>query len=50
LEEYKKHSELIEADIYDEISLETCVEKRISVGGTGLESIEMQIKFVEEKL
>ena len=47
LEEYKKHSELIEADIYDEISLETCVEKRISVGGTGLESIEMQIKFFE---
>ncbi len=50
LEDYKKHSELIEADVYDEISLETCVEKRISVGGTGLESIEKQIEFVESEL
>ncbi|MBE6692095.1 MAG: argininosuccinate lyase [Ruminococcaceae bacterium] len=50
LEEYKKHSDLICEDVYNEISLETCVEKRISVGGTGLESIETQIKFVEEQL
>ena len=50
LEDYKKYSDLIEEDIYNEISLETCVEKRISVGGTGLQSIETQIKFVEEHL
>ncbi len=50
LEDYKKYSDLIEEDVYKEIALETCVEKRISVGGTGLESIEAQIKFVEEQL
>ena len=50
LEDYKKHSDLIDEDIYNEISLETCVEKRISVGGTGLESINNQIKYVKEKI
>ncbi len=50
LEDYKKHSELICEDVYNEISLETCVEKRISVGGTGLSSIEQQIEFVESEL
>ncbi len=50
LEEYKKHSELFEADVYEEISLETCVAKRISVGGTSLESANKQIEFVESEL
>ncbi|MCQ2437601.1 MAG: argininosuccinate lyase [Clostridia bacterium] len=32
LDEYRKESELFEADIYQTISLETCVNKRITVG------------------
>ena len=48
LEKYKKHSELFEADLYEEISLKTCVEKRISEGATGKESIEKQIEFLSE--
>ena len=48
LEEYKEYSELFENDLYEEISLETCVKKRISAGGTGLESIEKQIEYVSE--
>ena len=31
-EEYKKYHELFDSDLYNEISLETCVEKRISEG------------------
>ncbi|MBR6602716.1 MAG: argininosuccinate lyase [Clostridia bacterium] len=50
LEVYKSFSELFEADLYDEISLETCVRKRISEGGTSVESVEAQIKFVKEKI
>ena len=50
LEEYKTYSELFEADIFDEISLETCVEKRISFGGTSVSSVEKQIEFVESEL
>ncbi|MBQ3231217.1 MAG: argininosuccinate lyase [Clostridia bacterium] len=50
IEEYKAFSELFEEDIYNEISLETCVAKRISVGGTSLESAEKQIEFVESEL
>ena len=50
LETYHSFSELFEADLYDEISLETCVRKRISEGGTSVESVEAQIKFVKEKI
>ena len=53
LEEYKSHSEVFESDLYDEIALRACVEKRISAGGTGFASVERQIesvrKFIAEK-
>lgn len=49
-ENYKELSELFEEDVYDEISLETCVKKRISKGGTSIESVEAQIKYVTEFL
>ena len=48
LSDYKRHSELFGEDLYSEISLETCVEKRISAGGTGLASVEKQIAYLSE--
>ncbi len=48
LEEYKAHSDLFEADLYEEISLETCIKTRISAGSTGFESVEKQIDYVTE--
>ena len=50
LAEYKAKSELFEEDLYKEISLETCVGKRISKGSTGYASVEEQISYVEGKL
>ena len=50
LEEYKKMSELFEEDLYTEIDLLTCVEKRISEGGTSIASVDAQIAYVKEKL
>ena len=50
LEEYQQFSPLLEEDLYSEISLESCVEKRISAGGTGLSSVETQIGYVEDFL
>ncbi len=50
LDEYKAHSEVFETDLYEEISLETCVAKRISAGGTGYESVKRQIALVGEFL
>ncbi len=47
LPKYKEFSELFDNDLYNEISLETCVEKRISAGGTGKASIETQIEYVK---
>ncbi len=50
IEAYKAHSELFEEDLYEEISLETCVSKRISEGGTSVSSVEAQIAYVREVL
>ena len=50
LDEYKAHSDIFESDLYNEISLETCVAKRISRGSTGYESVEEQINYVTEFL
>ncbi len=48
LETYREFSELFGEDLYGEISLETCVAKRISAGGTGKESVEKQIAYITE--
>ena len=44
------HYELFEADLYEEIALETCVSKRISKGGTSVASVEAQIAYVRKGL
>ena len=50
LAEYQKYSELFEEDLYNDIDLLTCVEKRISEGGTSVASVEAQIAYVKENL
>jgi len=50
LSEYQKYSELFAEDLYGEIDLLTCVEKRISEGGTSVASVEAQIAYVKENL
>ena len=50
LDEYKEFSDLFEADLYQEIDLLTCVEKRISEGGTSVASVEAQIAYVKSML
>ena len=47
LAEYKAESELFEADVYEEISLQTCIAKRISAGSTGPQSVQQQIASVK---
>ena len=46
LDKYKAFSELFEADLYDEIDLSTCVDKRISEGGTSFASVQKQIDHI----
>jgi argininosuccinate lyase len=50
LDEYKLHTELFEDDLYEEISLKTCVEKRISEGGTSVKSVEAQIDYARKEI
>ncbi|MBR6533790.1 MAG: argininosuccinate lyase [Clostridia bacterium] len=50
IEKYKEFDASFQEDLYNEISLETCVEKRISAGGTGPESVKAQIEYLTEFL
>ena len=50
LAQLKSFSDIFQEDVYQEISLENCAQKRISAGGTGLASVEKQIRIAEEFL
>ena len=50
LETYKEYSDLFDTDLYQDIDLVTCVEKRISEGGTSTASVKAQIAYVKEVL
>ena len=50
LEELKQFSDVFEQDIYDAISMETCVNKRLTVGAPGKEAMEQVIAIYEAYL
>ena len=50
LEAYQAHSELFEEDLYENIDLMTCMEKRSSEGGTSTASVKNQIAYVKNLL
>ncbi|MCR4989810.1 MAG: argininosuccinate lyase [Lachnospiraceae bacterium] len=54
IEEFRSFSEAFGSDIYDAISLKTCVEKRLTTGAPGKAAIEAEIsnnkKFLDEIL
>ena len=47
IEEYKKLSEVFEQDVYEAISLDTCVSNRKAAGGPAKESVQSQIDYIE---
>ena len=48
LEDYRRHSELFDSDVYEAVDIETCVRKRISTGAPG--KIQQQIDYIKEEL
>ena len=50
LEEFKAISPVFEDDIYDAISLETCVSKRNTIGAPGMEAMKRVIEINENFL
>ncbi len=50
MDEFKSLSSSFEEDIYDAISLETCVNKRLTKGAPGLEAMKEEIAFYERYL
>ena len=50
LDEYKAISPVFEEDIYEAISLKTCVEKRMTIGAPGQEAMKKVIEIYKKKL
>jgi argininosuccinate lyase len=50
LDEYRAFCPIFEEDIYQAIALETCVNRRVSVGGTSVVSVEKQIEWARNLL
>ncbi|WP_031555585.1 argininosuccinate lyase [Lachnospira multipara] len=50
LEDYKKISPVFENDIYDAISIKTCVNKRLTLGAPGPDVMKQVIEFNENYL
>ena len=50
LEDFRKFSEVFEVDILSEITIENCINKRNSFGGTSISNVEMQIENGEKYL
>ena len=50
LEEFKNISDVFEEDIYDAISLKTCVEKRLTIGAPGFDAMRKTLEIYKEYL
>ncbi len=50
LEELKKFSELFEDDIYEAVSLKTCVERRLTVGAPGIKAMKSVLEAYKNYL
>ncbi|MCR4590344.1 MAG: argininosuccinate lyase [Lachnospiraceae bacterium] len=50
LDEWRSESELFTDDIYDAVSLKTCVENRVTFGAPGEKSMKKNIEYYEEYL
>jgi argininosuccinate lyase len=50
IEELKEISDVFEPDIYDAVSLKTCVEKRLTIGAPGPDAMKKVIAICEEYL
>ena len=50
LEEFKEESPVFEADVYDAISMETCVKKRMTIGAPGQEAMKKVIEIYRKRM
>ena len=50
LEEYRQISPVFEEDVYEAISMKTCVEKRVTIGAPGQEAMKQVIEIYRQQL
>lgn len=48
MEEFKSFSDKFEDDIYDKISIRSCIEAKKSKGSTSFESVKQQLADIEK--
>lgn len=48
IEKYRKYSELFDVDLYDKIKIETCVERRKTLGGPNSQMVKSHIEFIDK--
>ena len=49
-EQFKSISPVFEEDIYDAISMKTCVEKRVTIGAPGADAMKKVIEVYKKEL
>lgn len=47
---YREYSALFEEDVYEEISIDNCIRRRSSEGGTSPESVEKQLRYLRDQI
>ncbi len=50
LEEYRRISPVFDQDIYEAVSMKTCVEKRLTIGAPGQEAMRQAIEVYKKRL
>ncbi|MDE6531163.1 MAG: argininosuccinate lyase, partial [Lachnospiraceae bacterium] len=50
LSELKEISDVFDEDIYEAVSLETCVQKRLTIGAPGVEAMKMTLGYYQKYL
>ena len=50
ISEYKAFSSVFEDDLYNDISLEACLKKRSSFGGTSPDGVKAQIEYIKKAI
>ena len=50
IQTYQQYSDLFDESLYQAVDLRTCMEKRISEGGTSAASVQKQVDFVRKEM
>ena len=50
LEELKSFTEMIEQDVFEILTLDSCLKKRCAIGGTSIEQVSVALENAKKRL